>query len=206
MYRRVNDTVEEVTVHPAKVDFQDILDATEIVPDDECRNPFEGDDYLDHDLVPCEHEEQHESEAHVHFGHRDFSNGARPGHHLIVPKLVTPPSYWRDRGASRQTAAEMHARERQGAVECIQKVYRGSMEWWGVKCDYMGFHDSLWGIIVWCDDPPDYLDECKEECASVVANEMEQAGFEVVNVPDRKLPAKERYHWVLSRVNEQNWR
>ena len=155
-YTRENDLVVRIDVKtfPAVVDFREILDSVEVRPDEWADPPWETCDGLEH---------------------------TRDGEEITIPWDESLERYYRERGASKQVAKQLTARSMGKRREYLASVYANGYEVWGVVCDFLDFHDSVWGV----DDYEYARGEMSEEIALNVASEMQSAGFDVVNLPDR---------------------
>jgi len=105
----------------------------------------------------------------------------RNGKEIIIPWDDHLERYYRQRGASKQVAKQLTARSMAKRREYLKSVYAHGYEAWGVSCDFQGFHDSIWGV----DDYTYASGELSEEIALNIASEMQAAGFDVVNLPNR---------------------
>lgn len=202
---RQGETMIAVKSAPATVDFQDILDATEVVYDDNGDTPWDNYDGFEHTCTPA------------HLFDFDPSNMRGQcyceGHRARVVIQLTKGEDWgvyqyhRERGASRQVAAEMVAANRRQTLDQLVKWYRDGWQWYGVKCDFeiLGeeFYDSLWGI-----DDGDYAErKIQPEIADHVAAELEKTGFTVIGRPARVYPTRQNKQERIQRnLQSQNWR
>ena len=156
-YHRESDHVIRVDTRlfPAKVDFADILDSVEVSPDEFADPPWDTCDGLEYTRK------------------RDGS--------IELPWDSALETFYRDRGASKQVAKELTARSLAHRREYFAGVYAYGYEVWQVCCDFQGFSASVCGV----DDYTYATREVAEEIALEVVGEMQSAGFEVVNLPDR---------------------
>ena len=155
-YTRENDLVVRVDVKT----FPAVVDFREILDSVEVR----PDEWADPPWETCDGLE------HTH------ENGE-----IVIPWDESLERYYRQRGASKQVAKQLTARSMAKRREYLASVYANGYEVWGVSCDFRGFHDSVWGV----DDYGYATGEMSEEIALNVASEMQAAGFDVVNLPDR---------------------
>jgi hypothetical protein len=175
-----------VDVEPAIVDYDDILAATEVVPDEIGHDaPWECCDGWEHtverinryDIVP-----ETLDEARGYCWH----DGERV--RIVLASDDGGVFDWhRGRGASRQVAAERVADQRRRQLDQLVKWYTDGWEWWGVTCEYADEGASVWGI-----DDADYADEyVRDEIASEVARQLEDKGYTVTGKPEdeRRLTA-----------------
>ena len=190
-------TMVTVTVETeeAEIDFEDILEATELVPDDRSEAPWEDADGFEHEVI------------------RDVSDGAAAGYFYgdrhcrhSGPRLVVVEKdrwgnreYLESKGASKQVAFEMARLEERRTAEMIAGWYSSGWEVWGITCDFRGGHDSCWGYYVDSGDP--YLEEERISIAMNVAHDLEKEGYEVINLPDpersRVKSGLSRFRWNL---------
>ena len=97
----------------------------------------------------------------------------------------------------------MVACDRRRTLDQLVKWYTDGWQWWGVKCEYLGFEDSVWGI----DDDEYAENEVRVEIACEVAHQMQEAGFTVNGVPDRKAEYRSNRIWHIRRNQHgQNWK
>lgn len=155
-YTRENDIVVRVDVKT----FPAIIDFREILDSVEVR----PDEFADPPWETC-----------------DGLEHTRNGEEITIPWDESLERYYRQRGASKQVAKQLTARSMAKRREYISSVYANGYEAWGVSCDFQGFHDSIWGV----DDYTYARGELSEEIALNVASEMQSAGFDVVNLPNR---------------------
>lgn len=186
------------------IDWQDILDACEIVPDEHCDAPWDQCDGWDHELG-------------------DYYEGAsgRVWNNIYSRKaervILTKPESWgnfehfREQGASKQVAAELTARIQHEAREQIATWHNEGWQYFGVRCDMHGEHASLWGI-----DSEEYArNEVVSEIASEMAHNLEKAGYFVAGQPESDgKPVNHlctHLRWKLAHkgtegVNAHNWK
>lgn len=185
---RQGDTMIAVESRPAAVAFQDILDATEVVYDEyESMTPWEHCDGFEHTVTE---ERRYRPDADPDTRKMQgcvYSDGYRERVVIELDPDVGRDTYryHRERGASRQVAAEMAAVDRRRTLRQLAEWYRNGWEWWGVKCEFEAlgetFEDSLWGI-----DDSDYAEREVKEVALEVAHQLEEAGYTVTGKPDRQ--------------------
>jgi hypothetical protein len=115
--------------------------------------------------------------------------------------------YARERGASRQVAAEALAAARRQTIAQLVNWYEDGWQWYGVRCRYdtLGddFEASLWGI-----DDAEYAErEIKVEMALDVAHQLEKAGYTVTGKPEcrRGQSREEKRRSLRYRLAAQNW-
>lgn len=203
---RQNETMIAVESTTATIDFDDILDKTQVVYDEyDSDTPWDRCDGFEH-TVERSHRVEGDAESMRGYCWCDSRR------ERIVIRLPEGEDYglykWhRERGASKQVAREAVAAARRNTLDMLVKWYSDGWEWYGVKCDFevLGeeYNDSIWGI-----DDPDYAEnEVKPDVAYNVAAELEKAGFTIVNRPVRVYPSREdkktriRYNLQL-----QNWK
>ena len=188
---------------PAVLDFEEILEATRVMPDDCSQAPWQTYDGLDHHIVT----DETDGKASGSF------DGARRGRQRVV---LDHPERWgnfawhRARGASKQVAFELTRQEWQRTREYIADLRENGWTVWGVVCNFCGEHASLWGIEA--TNPPSsvddsYLESTRREIAIAVAQALEQTGYTVVNQPDahadQRKSAKQR---IKDNVHDQDWK
>ena len=125
----------------------------------------------------------------------------RDGEEITIPWNESLERYYRERGASKQVAKQLTARSMAKRREYLASVYANGCEVWGVSCDFQGFHDSVWGV----DDYESARGEMSEEIALNVASEMQAAGFDVVNLPDRCPNRQRRRNVHLFDWRQHQW-
>lgn len=168
-----------VTVENAVIDFQDILDACEIVDDDLCETPWENCDGYEHTATPA-HKMPDAANVRGMQG-CTYSEWERESVVIQLAKgdVWKVGEFVRERGASRQVAAEANAANRRKTLEQLVKWYRHGWSYYGVKCEYEGAEASVWGV-----DDYDYADtDVRREMAEDVAAQLEKDGYTVVNRP-----------------------
>lgn len=208
---RDGDTMIAVETAPAVIEYQSIVDATEVVEDhDETMTPWEHCDGFEHtyhmphnlDAVPdC----------------RDMQGWGRTwdrGERFVI-QLADDDygiyDYMRARGATKQVAREAVALERRRTLAQIVKWYSDGWQWYGVKCEFTVLDDtyeaSMWGI-----DDAEYAErDVVHDIAGEVAYQLEKAGYTVTGKPEsnpRPWEATTREHKkaVLERrLLEQSW-
>ncbi len=105
----------------------------------------------------------------------------RENDRVIVPWDESLERWYHARGASKQVAKQLTARSLAKRREYLENVYVDGYKVWVVICNFQGFHDSVWGV----DDYTYASGELSEEIALNIASEMQTAGFDVTNLPDR---------------------
>jgi hypothetical protein len=166
-------TVETtVTIKPRHVDFQDIYDAIEVVDDPMMTDaPWESQDGYEH---------------HAALAREDAFAADKPGYCASAGKVITLEhdqslfDWYRERGCSRQVARELVARSMKQTLAQVVEWYEHGWNWYGVTGDYLGYHDSLWGI----DDTEYAENSVRDDIASQIAHAMEQDGFVIENKPE----------------------
>lgn len=156
-YARENNIVVQVDVRtfPAVVDFQVILDAVKVSPDEYADPPWETCDGLEHT--------------------RDNQGD------ISLPWDGSLEEYYHSIGAAKQVAKQLTARSMADRRQYLMGVYANGYEVWVVSCDFQGFGDSVGGV----DDYAYASGEASREVALNVAAEMQAAGFEIKNLSDR---------------------
>ena len=187
MLMRCENVMVEVSTHSAIIDFADILAKTEIVPDEMQDAPWDNCDGYEHIATPSS---------------RFDDPSVQPGYAGNMVITIPPAAikqwgvydYWRERGASKGVAREKERQEVARTLAQLVDWYRNGWERWGVKCNFNGCHDSLWGI-----DDYGYADDMREEIASNVAYELEKKGYTVTVKPQ---PTQRKR---FSRLHEQDY-
>ena len=206
---RHGETMIAVESAPATVDYDDILEATKIIYDnDSDEAPWDNCDGFEHTCTPARR---------FDFDPSDMRGQCYNHREQVVIQLPRGEDYGiyqyqRECGATRQVASEAVAAERQRTLNQLVKWYTHGWQWFGVKCDFkvLGkeFNDSLWGI----DDYNYAEDKVKPEIADNVASQLEKAGFTVTGrlvlypehqAHERRKTIQERFQRNL---NSQNWR
>jgi len=202
---RHGDTMVSVEVKTASaiIDFDDILEKCEVIPDEYADAPWDNCDGFDYELRPLgyyDHDGVRESRACV------WSDRSRKLIELS-PKDDFDYAYHRKNGATRQVAAELAACRKRDILDTIRKWHEDGWEHWGVRCEFevcgQSFEASCWGI-----DDSDYAEtEVKRDIAGEVAAELRKAGFDVINEPDSQYDYKAgRIQAIRWGLNQQNWR
>jgi hypothetical protein len=206
---RVGDEMVITTVerHNAVVDFQKILDACEVVPDPDADAPWEMCDGWEH-LAVSESDLEYTAWGHfetvtekkskwvAHYNEDDVV-GPGSSRKLIIVGWATVDGWQGEydwwRGEPRQVYEERLAEVRRDATEQLKRWYSEGWQYWGVRCEFLDVHESVWGVQTRDDSDDDpYLDEVREEVALEVAGELEEIGYTVVNRPDKAEQLKER--------------
>src|SRR3990172_6802208 len=134
---RQDDTMIAVESRPATIAFDDLLGTTEVVYDEyENMTPWEHCDGFEHTATP---ERRFRDEANA----REMQGSVYCDGHRerFVIELSDKEDfgiyqYARERGASRQVAAEMVAAERRRTLAQLVKWYDSGCEWYGVRCRF----------------------------------------------------------------------
>jgi hypothetical protein len=203
---RHGDTMIAVASAPAVIGFDAILAAVKVVEDQyETMTPWEHCDGFEHTAKPAHRLDAADARAMQGYC-RTFDHGERYVIQLRAGEDYGLYKYARERGASRQVAAEMVAAERRRTIRQLVKWYEDGWEWFGVRCRFAvlndEFEDSLWGI-----DDAEYAESLKEELALNVAAQLEKAGYTVTSKPERR-PAQgreEKRQSLRRRLAAQNW-
>lgn len=192
---RVDDSIIRTSVQvetlPAVVDYDDILDACEIVPDDDSREaPWESCDGYEHDFETLDN--RHDARGAI------YSEDIR----IVLNPDPATYRYFRSIGMSKQTAAEMTALQNRRTLDQLVSWHSSGWEWYGVTCEFMGHHDSLWGI-----DSYDYAhDGVRHDIAAEIAAKLETEGFTVTNRPDpRKANRDAKLHRLRRNLKLDCW-
>jgi len=183
------------TTTDAIIDFNDILEACEIVVDEHrSEPPWEDCDGYEHTLRNVEDEEPQYNQ-----GHTVWFNRRR---HLVVidkdkwEKTCGNFAYFHHRGYATQVARQMEAEKLRRTYEQLVKWYRDGWEYWGVKCEYLDAEASVWGI----DDYAYANDEERIQIAQDVACQLKRLGYDIVNTIDYTAPevTQDRLRWQIA--------
>jgi hypothetical protein len=177
----------EIETHSAIIDFADILDKTEIVNDETQDAPWDNCDGYEHIVTPSSKFDDPHSQP-----------GYAGNFVITIPESAIEQwgvyDYWRERGASKSVAREKELENVCRTLAQLVDWYRNGWEWWGVKCGYKGYHDSLWGI-----DNYEYAQKVRVEITGDVAYELEKKGYTVTGKPQ---PTKRKR---FSHLHEQDY-
>lgn len=172
-----------VTEEDRCIDYDDLLAAVRVEPDEWYETPWEHCDgyehtkrrigYYDHDgvfesvnVARCGRYDTYLLEF-DHRAEKDFDDLYR---------------YYRSNGASKGVAAEMVALSRRERMESLVNWYENGWEWWYVSAEYNGYEAMGCGGI----DDYHYADtEVRAECADELADALEEDGFIIIGKPDR---------------------
>jgi hypothetical protein len=198
---RTEDSIVRTTVTtevtPNVVDFQDILDATEIVGDDDMGPPWKEHDGWDHETVSDSAYEERGADV---CAMRAWCCSENTVVELSKDDDARILRFHRERGCSKQVAREILAIDRRQRLAQIVERRSVGYPWYGVTCDFQGYGSSCWGI-----DDYDYAyRDVRCEVADEVAYEMEQDGYTVANKPvfvhmKGRNQTKEEYRAMLKR-------
>ena len=207
---RHGDTMIAVESTPAVVAFDDLLAATRVIEDtDNCEAPWENWDGWEHTAKltrTFDHADLSERQGYC----RTWDRGERFVLTLPAGEDYGTFKYARERGASRQVAAETVAAERRRTLAQLVKWYEDGWQWYGVRCrfDTLGdeYEASLWGI-----DDAEYAErDIKVEMALDVATQLEKAGFTVTGKPEhgpgfQGLSRADKQERIRRNLAAQNW-
>lgn len=174
-------TTVTTTVEPVHVDFDDILSAVEVSPDEGMygETPWHNCDGYDHSIQRvfqidegCDSIDQRRGYCYSNVDEERI---------VITAEWDDDYDYrwYRGHGASRQVAREMVALSTRRRLDQLVKWHKGGWEWWYCGGELKGFRDGGGGI----DDYVYAYNEVRRECAENIAYQMEQAGYIVVNRP-----------------------
>lgn len=193
------DLREFTSVQPV-VEYDDILAAVTVEPDEDAQAPWEHSDGWNHELVNDPSDTRGAGSI--------YYQSARQMIRLTDPETWGNFEAFRESGASKQVAYERTREIQREAIEQIKRWYRNGWEVWGVVCKFKGFHASVWGVY---DDDGDYVETVKKEIADEVVRDMEIAGYMVQGKPVAKPRnhVHDRLAWRLKNkqhgLDEQNW-
>ncbi len=208
---RDGNTMIAVETAPAVIDFQAIVDATEVIEDhEETMAPWDHCDGFEHRYIGYPGRLDHVDDPRSLQGWgRTWDRGES-----FVIQLADDDygiyEYMRNRGATRQVACEAVALERRRTLAQIVKWYSEGWQWYGVKCEFTVLDDvyeaSVWGI-----DDADYAArDVVDEIAGEVAYQLEKIGFSVTNKPEPRRPweastREQKCAMLERRLLEQSW-
>lgn len=182
LYQRQDNVIVKVTVEtfPAVIEWQDIVDAIEVVPDDWPEKPWQNCDGYDHDLRLLPINDKNQRNGHAAFVHN--------GLWVTVEMDYDQDLYdwYRNRGASKQAADQLTRQSLRKRIELIISWYRNGWEWWFVRGEMHGCHASVGGI-----DDYDYAKQCCSEIAHELAGELTALGYEIKGEAE---PQKQIHH------------
>jgi hypothetical protein len=170
------DTMISVESRSAAIGFEDILEATCVVADDDNGAPWDNRDGFEHTATRANDTGQQGSV---------YCNNRRERLLIELPADdYGIYAYQRGRGASKQVAYEAVAVARRRTLAQLVEWYRNGWQYYGVVCDYnvlgVDFGSSVWGVDDW-----DYAhDFVRKEIALEVADQLEAAGYTVTGQPD----------------------
>lgn len=173
-------TTVTTTVKPVHVQFDDILAAVEVSPDDSMggETPWDWCDGYVHTVKMASLFDEGRDTVDQRRGYC-YSDSFRE--RIVITAQWDDDLYrwYRDNGASKQVAREMVALSLRKRLAQLVKWYATDWEWWYCGGEYKGFSDGVGGI-----DDYDYAhDELRRECAESIAHELEQAGYIVAGRP-----------------------
>ena len=204
---RHGDTMIAVESTAATIAFDDLLDATHVIDDtDNCEAPWENWDGWEHTAKPVHAFDK--ADAREMQGYcRTWDKGERYVISLPAGDTDGVYKYARERGASRQVAAEALAFARRRTLAQLVKWYDDGWQWYGVRCQFEALGDeyeaSLWGI-----DDAEYAEhDIKVEMALDVAGQLEKAGFTVTGKPEHRqgLSRTDKQAHIRRNLTAQNW-
>lgn len=173
-------TTVTTEVESAYVDFDDILAAVEISPDDSMsgETPWNWCDGFAHTVERLSRFDEERDTADQRRGYC-YSDSHRE--RIIITAQWDADLYrwYHDNGASRQVAGEMVALSLRKRLDQLVKWYTNGWEWWHCGGEYKGCSDGVGGI----DDYRYAHDEVRRECAENIAHQLEQAGYIVAGRP-----------------------
>lgn len=181
-----DEIIRTLEIHqPRTIQFQDILDAVEIVSDNDGGKPWDNCDGYEHELVSPSWRE-HESRIDNARNSIVLGSGLRGNSRRFIElddKIVDDcVQYARKSGASKQIAFEFGAYVKRQTLEQLKTWYQDGWEYFGVQCEFMDEEDSCYGI----DSYEFARGEMRTEIAGNVAHALEQRGFIVVGMPTKE--------------------
>jgi len=207
---RHDDTMIVVETHPAVVNFDDILAATTVVPDDHGEPPWESCDGFEHETI-----EEHRYRPDTCPDTRKMQGcvWCDWDRERIIITLPTDEDYGiyqylRNSGATKQVAMEAVAAERRRTLRTLCNWYENGWEWYGVRCNFAiggeEYSASVWGI-----DDSEYAEKyVREEMARDVTAQLEAAGYTVTGKPEDTEPGVSAQHFgtvVSSEGVRETW-
>jgi hypothetical protein len=177
------ETEVTTTTRSATIDFNDILDAVEVVPDEEARTPWEDCDGYEHTATPVDRLDYEKRDNAEHMQGYAWDSGNRQRVLIEISdeqvKSWGVYDYARAGGASKQVAREMEAKNKADTIKRLAKWYENGWEYWGVTVDFLDEHDSCWGY-----DDYDYAyHDARLDHAENVACALEKKGYTIENKP-----------------------
>lgn len=184
---RDGDTMVLVSVEtrPAVIDFADILEATQVVPDEfNTDAPWEHFDGWEHEAKSTNNLPSEVSNA-----RGECWNEADRESVLIRMEFDADLFKWyRDHGASKQVARELVAQSMGKRLDQLTGWYSHGWQWWGVKGKYHGVRDSVWGI----DDEEYAENRVRSEIAHCIAAGLEAKGYTVRYLERTEAPRQKK--------------
>ena len=181
--------------------FADLLDATKVEIDEWCSDaPWDTCDGYEHALF------QAESVEGVAHDYRGYCSPRGYSYHPVIVTVATG-DYWgvaayaHSRGASKQVAAELCARNKQRTIDQLVDWRNNGWEWYYVMCEYRGHVESVGGI-----ESAEYAEEMRGEIAGQMAYQLTKQGYIVTDQPSDTGPTREdRRRRFRDNINSQNW-
>lgn len=207
MLVRHGDTMTATEVTSAIVEYDAILNATAVVADEiHSDTPWDDCDGYDHTWTPLR-----DLDFDVSGARGECFTGCERG----VIQLAEDGQdyqdsyvYFREKGASRQVAAEMIALIRRRTLDQLVQWYTHGWTYYGVRCEYkiLGkiYQASVWGI-----DDQEYAErEVVSEIADEVAADLEKDGFTINNRPKHgPFPSRaDKLTRLRHNAQQQSWR
>lgn len=203
---------------PAEIPWRDIVAGARIEPDDVHPPPWDDDDGWSHE-VDTDICDLYKSinQARGYVPNRNYGNGQRSllritdksyGGDSVENRVL----YLRNRGASKQVAREVVARDNQQYINQLTDWYENGWNYWYVTVSFIVggkiYDDSLGGI-----DDHDYATEdIVPELCGQIAYALEQDGFTVTGKPGETEEEKKQYKLAIKRaqlcrhLNMFNWK
>jgi len=174
-------TTVMVTTETIEVDFNDIVEAVQVDPD-ECfgETPWDMCDGYDHTATSINRMDAHRYEMESARGYC-WHGGDRERVIITMAEHVDTDlfKWYRDQGASKQVAAEMVALSLRKRLDQLTHWYEHGWQWWYVHGQYRGYEDSVGGI----DDYGYARDSVREEIAMNITAALEDDDYIVTNKP-----------------------
>jgi len=208
---RQDDTMVAIETAPAIVNFDTILDATEVVYDNHYTEaPWDNCDGYDHEVETAPHCSYSASPLRDAAEMRGYCFRHGNLEHVVITLSDDDHGIFnrqRSMGATRQVAREAVAADRRRTLDQLVEWYSNGWEWYGVRCDFsllgQDFGASVWGI----DDNNYAINVVVPEIADEVADQLEKADFTVTGRPEREpySSRESKQSGIRHNLNMQNW-
>jgi hypothetical protein len=189
--------ITKVWETPAVVKFDDLVEACEVEPDNDFREPWKEHDGYEHDFRKIEYPEHDDMTLAAGWvsSRRGYGSYVQSGLIVLDDNCEDTYQHYRALGYSKQVARERQAESKKRLLAQIARWYREGWYVYQVVCEFRDYSESLCGILV-DEEFDDYLDEVKVEMAYEVAGQMEDHGYVIEGKPDWPDPFNEWYSKV----------